>query len=173
MATALVVLVPEAEPVVGPWRARHDPVAAIGVPAHITLIHPFLDDPVGPRQLEDLREILSGQPRFSYRLGGGGRFDATLYLMPEPAEPFRLLVRTLVDRFGVKPYEGRHWPEIVPHLTVGDRMEPAALVRLEAEFSEVAAARLPLDCTASAVVLLAHRNGWWHRIASVALGSPA
>jgi hypothetical protein len=34
-------LVPEAEPLVKPFRDRYDPSAAAGVPAHITLLYPF------------------------------------------------------------------------------------------------------------------------------------
>ena len=39
--SALVVLVPEAESLVKPFRDRYDPAAAAGVPAHITLLYPF------------------------------------------------------------------------------------------------------------------------------------
>ena len=40
--SALVVLVPEAEAIVGRWRQRYDPSAAVGMPAHNTLNYPFL-----------------------------------------------------------------------------------------------------------------------------------
>ena len=40
--SALVVLVPEAEAIVGRLRQRYDPSAAVGMPAHITLNYPFL-----------------------------------------------------------------------------------------------------------------------------------
>ncbi len=39
--SALMVLVPEAETLVKPFRDRYDPSAAAGVPAHITLLYPF------------------------------------------------------------------------------------------------------------------------------------
>ena len=39
--TALVIAVPEAEPLVSDWRAQHDWSAQRGVPAHITLLYPF------------------------------------------------------------------------------------------------------------------------------------
>ena len=39
--TALVVEVPEAEPLVSQWRAQHDWSAQRGVPAHITILYPF------------------------------------------------------------------------------------------------------------------------------------
>jgi O-methyltransferase involved in polyketide biosynthesis len=40
--TALVVMAAEAEAQVAPIRSIHDPAAALGVPAHITLLHPFV-----------------------------------------------------------------------------------------------------------------------------------
>ncbi|HYN34704.1 MAG TPA: hypothetical protein VES40_18925 [Ilumatobacteraceae bacterium] len=39
--SALVVLVAEAETLISAHRLRHDPVAARGVPAHVTVLHPF------------------------------------------------------------------------------------------------------------------------------------
>ena len=39
--SALVVLVPEAEPLVAELRLVHDRMAARGVPAHVTVLHPF------------------------------------------------------------------------------------------------------------------------------------
>ena len=41
-ATAIVVPVPEAEAVVGDWRRLHTPSGAEGVPAHVTLLAPFI-----------------------------------------------------------------------------------------------------------------------------------
>ena len=40
--TALIVEVSEAEEAVHEWRARHDSVAARGVPAHVTVLFPFV-----------------------------------------------------------------------------------------------------------------------------------
>ena len=39
--SALVVLVEAAEPLVAAHRKIHDPMAARGVPAHVTALHPF------------------------------------------------------------------------------------------------------------------------------------
>jgi 2'-5' RNA ligase len=39
--SALVVLVPEAEALVKPFRDQYDPSAAAGMPAHITVLYPF------------------------------------------------------------------------------------------------------------------------------------
>src|SRR5690349_20634700 len=40
--STIIVPVPEAEPLFGVLRGNHDRVAAAGVPAHITLLYPFL-----------------------------------------------------------------------------------------------------------------------------------
>lgn len=54
METGLILLVPEAEPVVAHIRRRCDPNAALGVPAHVTALYPFrpyelIDDEVKAR----------------------------------------------------------------------------------------------------------------------------
>ncbi len=38
----MLLHVPEAEPLVGAWRTEGDPAAAMGIPAHVTLLYPFL-----------------------------------------------------------------------------------------------------------------------------------
>ena len=48
--TALVIAVPEAEPLVSDWRAQHDWSAQRGVPAHITLLYPFVPHGEGRRR---------------------------------------------------------------------------------------------------------------------------
>jgi hypothetical protein len=40
--SALVVLVPAAEALVGVFRALYDPAVRVGVPAHITVLYPFV-----------------------------------------------------------------------------------------------------------------------------------
>ena len=40
--SAFVVPVPEAEPWVKDLRERYDPIAAVGMPAHITVLFPFI-----------------------------------------------------------------------------------------------------------------------------------
>ena len=51
MRTALLIAVPEAEPVVGPLRARYDDAEVNGIPAHVTLLFPFGDREDGLEEL--------------------------------------------------------------------------------------------------------------------------
>ena len=59
--SALVVLIPEAEALAGPFRDKYEPSAAAGVPAHITLLYPFK----APDDIDDLVAQLN-DPGFEF-----------------------------------------------------------------------------------------------------------
>jgi len=114
------VIVPVQVPVaVNRLRDRMDPSAAQGVPAHVTLLYPFMP----PEDLkEDVRrrveQIVAAESVFPFALTSVGRWPNVVYLAPEPEEPFRRLVRALTAAFpDYPPYAGAH-EEVVPHLTV-------------------------------------------------------
>jgi 2'-5' RNA ligase len=114
------VIVPVQVPVaVNRLRDRMDPSAAQGVPAHVTLLYPFMP----PDQLkEDVRRLLEGivasEPVFTFALTSVQRWPNVVWLAPEPDDPFRRLTGALAAAFpDYPPYEGAH-PEVVPHLTV-------------------------------------------------------
>jgi hypothetical protein len=83
--SAIVVVVEEAEPVVGAHRLRHDPVASLGVPAHVTILYPFR--PVVDAEADDvLSAIARAIPPFEVTFARTGRFpEGVLYLSPEPS----------------------------------------------------------------------------------------
>src|SRR5207247_1798174 len=84
--TGILLPVPEAEPLVGPWRARYDAAAQTGVPAHVTLLYPFLPpDRIGPETLRGLTELFASVAPFDFRLAETRRFPRILYLAPRPA----------------------------------------------------------------------------------------
>jgi 2'-5' RNA ligase len=126
--SALLLAVPEAEPVVGAWRRRHDPSAALGVPAHITLLYPFRS----PARLDaavraDLRAYFAAIPRFRFTLATLARFPAALYLAPEPGAPFRRVIGELARRYPDAPPYGGAFARVVPHLTVAHSDDPRVL----------------------------------------------
>ena len=106
-------------PAVNLLRNRMDPSAAQGVPAHVTLLYPFmpvdaLDDSVRAR----VAGIVAAEPAFRVVFASVARWPNVVRLDPEPAEPFRRLTEALVKAFpGYPPYGGVH-TEIVPHLTI-------------------------------------------------------
>lgn len=117
--SAFAVKVPAAEPMVGDLCRLYDATSALGVPAHITVLVPFLDPArITPEVLERARQALSRTPSFSFALNKVGRFPETAYLAPEPAAPFIEMTLALVEAFPeFPPYGGEH-DSVVPHLSV-------------------------------------------------------
>jgi 2'-5' RNA ligase len=119
--TALVLLAPAVDPVVGRHRSRLDAAAQLGVPAHVTLVFPFAPaSTLTPDQLERLREIALATPAFTLDFASTAWFgEQVLYLAPEPASSVLSLQEAVVGAFpDYPPYGGAH-AESVPHLTVG------------------------------------------------------
>lgn len=170
--STLVILVPEAEELVSPFRDRYDPAAAVGVPAHVTLIYPFKPpDELRPPVIDGLRQCFAGFPAFDFVLARLQRFPQVLYLAPEPAEPFREVTKAIWKRHPETPPYGGLYPDIVPHLTLADRIESdATLDRIETEVIEAARNRLPVRARAAEVALLENRTGRWQTLLTLSLG---
>ncbi|MEX2971799.1 2'-5' RNA ligase family protein [Streptomyces sp. C184] len=165
--TGLIVQIPEAEPAVRAWRERLDPGAREGVPAHVTVLFPFLrEDCVDGAVHRALEEILAAHPAFPVRFESCGRFPGVLYLAPEPDGPFRQLTRAIADRWPQTPPFGGRFTDVVPHLTVAQGHEDAVLERVEAELL----GGTPITALVSSVELLVHDGTRWHERASFALG---
>ena len=165
-STALLVPVPDADPVVGRWRDAHDPMARLGIPAHVTVLTPFLPAGRIDEAVErGLAEVAAATPAFEFRLASVARFPGSvLYLAPEPAAPFVTLTEAVVARWPDHPPYGGEFDEIVPHLTVADHGEPPAL-------AEELAAALPIAANATELWLIVERaDGSWRRRAAFPLG---
>jgi 2'-5' RNA ligase len=117
--TALIVVIPEAEPAVAALRLAHDRSAALGVPAHVTILFPFAD---GADLDEDaVAELVAGFPPFEVELDSVERFvSGHVWLHPEPGAPFANLTEAVWRRFpAYPPYEGAH-AVVTPHLTISE-----------------------------------------------------
>lgn len=119
--SVLVVPVPELETYVLE-RTRHYDDSFVStdpafIHAHITLLAPFLSAP-STDDLERVEKIATATAAFAFvledvRVFAGG----TIYLHPEPAEPFAALTAELSAAFPqCPPYAGLFDP--LPHLTV-------------------------------------------------------
>jgi hypothetical protein len=97
--SALVVVVAEAEPPVSAHRMLHDPMAARGVPAHVTILHPFRTV-VDEVTAHDVVAIAGRIEAFDASFATVGRFPgAVLFLSPEPVDRFKQMTRIFVDAF--------------------------------------------------------------------------
>jgi 2'-5' RNA ligase len=159
--SAILIPVPEAEQLVGSYRLQHDPVAIAGVPAHITLIVPWLPpDEIRPGDLAELSEVLRTEPPFDFSLARVSWFGrGVLWLAPEPAEPFVKLTAVLADRFATPPYED-DFDEVIPHLTVAHATDGTELDSV----AETLSLTLPIQCRAEHVwVMVGDGRAWTAR----------
>jgi 2'-5' RNA ligase len=169
--SALVVLVPEAEALVERFRLQHDPSAAIGVPAHVTVLVPFKPPAeLTEGVLQTLAELFARRPAFTATFAEIRRFPEVVYLAPEPVEAFRRLTEMLVEHFPETPPYGGQFAEIIPHLTVVQVADPQRLDEIAAQFERAAQGRLPIRADIREVALLDNASGRWEVRARLALG---
>ncbi|WP_328629094.1 2'-5' RNA ligase family protein [Streptomyces sp. NBC_00353] len=167
--TALIVEVPEAEPVVGSWRERFDASVGAGVPAHVSVLYPFLSqDRVGDQVLGVLGELFGSHSAFDLRFRECGRFPGVLYLAPESDDQLRALTLAVADRWPEAPPYGGQFAEVIPHLTVAHGQEPSVLDAVEADLSS----RLPVTTHVGSVQLLVFDGIVWRERADFALRTP-
>lgn len=169
---ALIVTVPEAEPLVGSFRSEYDPIAALGLPAHITINYPFIPGvKASADTLSRLRKMFAAAQPFSFTLDRIGRFPNVVYLAPAPSAPFVQLIEQIAQEFPESPpYEGQ-FEDITPHLTVASSGDSDLLVSVEQAFSDAVSGRLPLHAVADHVWLMDDRAGRWEQRVSFSLGA--
>jgi 2'-5' RNA ligase len=159
--TTLLVPVPAAESATAGWWPEWQPPKARGIPAHVSVLFPFLRrTAIDAEELELVAQAAATVRAFEFSLTSVGRFPQTVYLRPEPATGFTALTHAVEERFpGVRAYGGVH-PRHVPHVTVLTCHERELLDRAA---SEVTAA-LPIRARAAEVWLMTEREhgGWEH-----------
>ena len=144
--SAVVVPVPEAEPVVAGWRARCDPSAALGMPAHVTALFPFLDEALLTADVTGrLAAVCARLPVLDVELARFGRFPEVLYLDPEPPHGLRRLTLAIVEEWPEAPPYGGVFDSVIPHLTIADGADAETEARIEQEVGRAlpVRARLP------------------------------
>jgi 2'-5' RNA ligase len=176
LQSALLLIIPAAEPAVGAHRARLDASARDGVPAHFTVLYPFLPPTeIGPGVLAELSTLFAGVTRFSFSLDQVRWFgDSVVWLGPSDESPFRSLTELAAEAYpACSPYGGVY-EDVVPHLTIGQGGDPAALQAA----AEAVRPLLPIAAAATEVTLMVGPKperppgspGNWRRVASFPLG---
>jgi 2'-5' RNA ligase len=167
--SGLIIEVPEAAAAVARLRERLDASAPLGIPAHVTVLFPFMPPAmIDPGVLTELAHLFGAVSRFRFRLDRTDWFgDEVLWLAPRDPGAFRALTETVYRAYpAYPPFEGR-FSDVVPHLTVGKRHPVADLRAAE----ESVRAHLPIDGHATAVTLVTQQSagGRWSETATFAL----
>jgi 2'-5' RNA ligase len=169
--TALICRVPEAERYIARYRQRFDPSARRNVPAHVTVLYPFM----APREidhevLERLARIARAVPCFDYRLAETRRFPVSLYLAPQPDDSFAALTEAVHRAYpDFPPFEGK-FETVVPHVTVAHADEPQ-LCEIEVELRIALASGGAVKARCSEMVLIENSTGRWEEMQRFALGA--
>lgn len=159
---ALIVPVPEVEPLVGPFRMQYDPSASAGVPAHITINYPFMPGIEVSEGLCDRleRHFIKFEP-FDFYFNRWARFPDVLYLPPEPSDGFILMIESVAELFPESAHYADAFDSITPHLTIAQVEDPATLTRVAQEVGAQLSDHFPIAARARAVCLMDNRTGRW------------
>jgi 2'-5' RNA ligase len=115
------------------------------LPPHVTVLMP------SPGDVAAITEVLAPFDQFEVTFARLDRFPGTLWLAPEPSEPFVAMTEAMVGRFpGWQPYGGV-FKSIVPHLTIAQQ-------RLD-DVAELVEPLLPVRSRVESVVLYEHAYG--------------
>jgi len=167
--TALICRVPEAERYIARYRDRYDPSARRNVPAHVTVLYPFMPPARIDVDVTDrLRDIARAVPCFDYRLARTRRFPVALYLAPDPDGSYAALTEAVFRAFPeYPPFEGK-FAEVVPHVTVAHGDEPL-LCEIEVEL-RIALPPAGIAARCHELVLIENSTGRWEQMHAFALG---
>jgi len=166
--TALIVSLAATESLVGAWRQRHDSSAAHGVPAHVTVLYPFIErGRLDDRTIVQLHRLVARHPQFDVSFPRCKRFPGVLYLEPEPAAPFRDLTAQVVESWPAYPPYGGAYERVVPHLTIAEGVDEATMDRIEAAVS----GGLPITTRVTEAVLLTFQRSRWQPLLSLPLAA--
>jgi 2'-5' RNA ligase len=169
--TAIVVPFHDVPAVVAAHRQELTTDGAAGMPPHITLIYPFVDDAdLKDDEIGRLRDVLDTFAPFDVTFVRFGRFEAVppvLYLEPEPAEPFLAMITALEREFPAFPPFGGVHETVIPHLTIAYTDDATALEAVEAAVER----HLPIHAHVDDVALMEHRADGWQLRGRIALGA--
>ncbi|WP_369056236.1 2'-5' RNA ligase family protein [Kineococcus terrestris] len=173
--SAVIVPVPAAEDVVGEHRTRLDRAAGWGVPAHLTVLYPFVPPAeLDQRVLDALAAAVATVEAVEVVFAGTAWFGSeVLWLAPHPEEPLRRLTGAVHEAFPDHPPYGGAFDGVQPHLTVAERALGGAGA-LEAAEADVRT-RLPFRQRLDHVLLIvgSERPRSWRTLRRFELGEGA
>jgi hypothetical protein len=164
--SVLLVEVPAAEAAVGRHREHLDANAPLGIPAHITVLSPFMPPHmISPLVLAELERVFASIRRFHFQLAATDWFgEETLWLAPTDPAPFRALTDGVYQAFPAFPPFGGQHDVLIPHLTIGHGHPVNELRAAEKSIQ----AQLPIEAHAATVTLMTEQSagGQWAKAAT-------
>jgi 2'-5' RNA ligase len=168
--TAVIVTVASVEALVAEHRKRFDVAAGWGVPAHVTVLYPFVaPDQIDGPVVDRLRDAVASVPRFRTVFASTRWFgDEVLFLDPGPGDGFRALTSAVTAAFPAHLPYGGAYPDVVPHLTVGHDADVAELRAVDHEVQQ--GLPVAVDVVSAALWSGAEAACSWHQVTELPLG---
>jgi lincosamide nucleotidyltransferase A/C/D/E len=159
--SAVVVLVPEADEILNAVGG----VVPGGMPAHITIIDPFVSPrQMGARHRDRLRAIAAASDPVKIELAELDHHELVTFLTIAPEEPFRSLTTAVLRTWPDHPPYNDGKLDVPPQLTLGVDVLPEEIAASAEPF-------LPLQCEIDRLVLMVRGlSGQWRIDAEYALG---
>jgi 2'-5' RNA ligase len=151
-------------------RLRHVPDAAAGLPAHVTLLHPFVaPSSIDGAVVSSIDRVVSGHRAWTMTQAAPGRWPDAVYATVEPDAPARALQAQLAATFPDLPLYGEPGLRFEPHVTLAEG-EGAAdpLVTLDAAWAE-----LPVTRAIDEIALIVRSDGHWRMARAFPLAAAA
>ncbi len=122
LTSAVIIVAPhEAQAAAMPLLQRYAPETSVRVPAHITILFPFV--PVGrlAEASAKLREICGPVAPFDIMMEGYDSFPGVKFMNPVNPQPIQAVFRKIYAAFPeCPPYGGQFGHDLHPHMTVGE-----------------------------------------------------
>lgn len=133
LETALLIVPPQpVQAFAYPLREAYDQDSFNRVPAHITLMYPFVPPEMVDEAIERLKPICSAFPAFEITLDHYDSFEDALFLEPSDTSTILELHQVLANAFPEYPiYEGEHGIKLHPHLTLARFSDPSEAEQIE------------------------------------------
>jgi 2'-5' RNA ligase superfamily len=136
----LLLITPDAEPLVGRWRAEHDAAARFGIPAHVTVRTPFLP----PEQWRDpALSLLESFLPIDVRLSRLEDRPGALVILVEPDDALREITQAVSLQWPTLPPHRDNRSDLAYHMTVVRTANDST----RAQAWEAIAPKLPLKVT--------------------------
>lgn len=130
--TAVVIPVPDAEPLLTAVTRHYPEAVRGGVPAHVSLLYPFVPaDQLDTQVIARLSGLFDAQPVISTTFRTIGRHDGFVCLRPDPPTMLDGVTTTIRQTWpSLTPYNGRYG-DVAAHLTVAIHTSSARAAEIE------------------------------------------
>jgi hypothetical protein len=136
------------------------------------LLYPWRPAPLRSEDYNEVAAAISGIAPCTLTFRQVGRFPGALYLVPEPEDVVRALLKRLMNAFPeTPPYGGQFGSDLIPHLTIALASTEEELDHLQAEIVARLQPRIPIHASVHALSIIQEvgEAGAWREFAVIPL----